>query len=348
MSNKTFLYDHHIQNGGKMIAFGGYQMPVWFSSIKDEHHCVRNSVGMFDISHMGVFLIDGENARDFLQLISCNNIQKTASGKMIYSMILNEEGMVLDDIMVGPLGESFVMVVNASNRDKLKAWFEQHLINGVTITSLEDSHGFIAVQGPAAVKTIDDLFGLSIQDLQRFGTKRLRLLDADVILMRTGYTGEDGVELVLPKESIEAIWAHLLAHGIQPCGLGARDTLRLEFGLPLYGQELSESIHPLMTRYQWVLHFEEPFIGQDALRSYKESGVSMTTVGLELKDKGIPRTGYEIVEGGYITSGTLSPSLEKPIAMAIVPVEYAELGSQLTVKIRDKELNATVVSVPFK
>ncbi|RAP33049.1 glycine cleavage system aminomethyltransferase GcvT [Candidatus Marinamargulisbacteria bacterium SCGC AG-439-L15] len=344
----TYLYENHKKRGAKFIEFGAFTLPVWFSSIKEEHFSVRKAVGVFDISHMGVLLVKGENSKSFLQRVFTNDIERAMAHKMVYGMVLNHEGMVLDDVMIGCLEETtFAMVVNASNCDKLMAWFETVGMDGVTIDRLTETHSFLAIQGPSSLDQLERVLGLRYHDRPRFSLFRDSVLDVDVTIMRTGYTGEDGLEMIVPNESVNKIWDALIDGGISPCGLGARDTLRLEAGYPLYGQELSEKIHPLMTRYEWAVKFETEFVGKDALLRLKETGNEWTTVGLEMIDRGVLRPHYSIKEGGEVTSGTQSPTLNKSIGMALLKKEYAELGTEVTVEIRGRDLKAKVVKVPF-
>lgn len=346
--NRTELCSVHESQGAKMVPFAGFLMPVWYQGLKEEHAAVRERVGVFDISHMGVLTISGDDAETFLQKVYCNDVNKCYGGKMVYGMILNHEGGILDDVMLGELDGTFYLVVNAANLEKLLAWFEPLRPDSVTITSRLSSHSFLAVQGPQAASSLTDVFDCNFQDKGRFSLTAETLLGHDCKVSRTGYTGEDGFELIVPNECVKDIWNTLMSAGLTPCGLGARDSLRLEAGLPLYGQELSEDINPLMTRYHgWVLKFDTNFIGSEPLRAIKDAGQTQTTVGLEMENRVIPRTGYAVHEGGVITSGTLSPTLNKPIAMAMVDVALAEPGKRVFVEIRGKLEPAVVVSLPF-
>jgi aminomethyltransferase len=345
-TQKTSLYDLHKELGGKLVPFAGFEMPVWYSSLKEEHSAVRTASGCFDISHMGVLKLSGKTTFDLLQNLFTNDLNKALPGKMIYGFILNESGMILDDVMVGGYGGDFLLIVNASNKLKILEWVFKHKKDDVTIVDLNEDNGFIAVQGPDAVNRLNDTFKLNLTDQARFGTATIAINGKTVIALRAGYTGEDGFELVIPKDEIESVVKALVENGVTPCGLAARDTLRLEKGLPLYGQELTESVHPYMTRYKWAVKLETDFIGKEALLKLKENP-EFATVGLELPEKMIPRPHFEIEEGGEVTSGTLSPTLGKPIALALVKPEFAEIGSTVHVKIRNKVAEATVVKVPF-
>jgi len=346
MSKETFLSACHIKHGAKLVDFAGFRMPVWYSSMKDEHLAVRKASGMFDISHMGVLEVTGAEAFDFLQQFTCNDAQKSMSGKMVYSMVLNDDGFILDDVMFGKLDERFILVVNAANKGKLLDWFSEKNKFDATIHDMSQTHAFVAIQGPEAIQKVSECLRVDLSGLKRFSIQSYSVLEEPVVISRTGYTGEDGVEIVIRSEKAELLWDTLLEGGVTPCGLAARDSLRIEAGLPLYGHELSETIHPLMTRYGWVIGWDTEFNGKAALQGYQNS-VSETTVGIEMVEKMIPRQGQEIQEGGVITSGTLSPLTNKAIGMAIVPKEYAEIGTELTVNVRNRQCKASVVKVPF-
>ncbi len=343
---QTALYANHIRRGGKVISFGGFSLPVWFSSIKDEHQAVRENCGAFDISHMGLLRISGNEAHEFLQMMTCNDVSKSLGGKMVYSMILDQNGGILDDIMFGYLSEEFYVVVNASNKDKILAWMNRFKPESVAIEDMNVTHSFIAIQGPKAVEKLSKIFHHDFDQYGRFSIQKITISDVPVYALRTGYTGEDGFELMIPHHLVEGLWDKIIDSGVIPCGLGARDTLRMEVALPLYGQEFNESVHPFMTRYPWVVKMDQPFIGRDALIILKEEP-SLATVGLEMVERVIPRSHYPILEGGEVTSGTMSPTLDTPIAMALVKPEYAELGAEVTVDIRGKHCKARVISLPF-
>jgi len=344
----TYLNQFHKKIGAKMVPFGGFEMPVWYTTIAEEHHAVRREAGIFDISHMGVLAITGKDAEAFLQNLGCNDVKKAKNGKMIYSMMLNEKGTVLDDIMLGELAENtWIVVVNASNLPKILGWITPKLIGDVHIEDRTQTYSFFAVQGPKAVDKLASLIDSEIVNTPRFALYTCVVQGHPCTVMRTGYTGEDGAEISVPNSIAQKVFQDMLDAGITPCGLGARDTLRLEAGLPLYGQELSEEITPLMTRYKWAVKFDTHFIGKDQLLKDQDHPQPYTTVGIIMDGKLIPRTHYDIKEGGYVTSGTLSPTLIKPIAMALVPPEYAKEGTPLTVIIRGKEETGVVVKLPF-
>lgn len=343
---KTALYNAYKQAGARCIEFAGYEMPAWFSSMKDEHLAVRENVGVFDISHMGIFHISGAGSDAFMQRLSTNSVSKALHSKMIYSMFLNESGMILDDVMFGKFNDIWHLIVNGSNKEKISNWMNTHKPADVDISYKNPTHSLIAVQGPNAAQTLDKLLDSPVSNIGRFNIASTQFNSIDVLACRTGYTGEDGFELMIEHNEVEKLFNTLIQNGVTPCGLAARDTLRIEFGLPLYGQELSEEIHPLMTRYKWVVKFDEDFIGKEALLKLKEHD-HLQAVGLELAEPLIARPGYKITQGGHISSGTLSPISQKSVALAFVPKQFSEIGSELDVEIRKKQVTAKVVKVPF-
>ena len=341
----TPLHQNHKDLDAKLVEFANYQLPIWFHSIKSEHLAVRSDVGLFDISHMGLFRISGENAFNQIQHLTCNDLAKTLNQTMVYSMFLNEEGTILDDVMHGFYQDQFYLITNGSNQEKIFSWMKQKCTKDLDIEHLNHYYAFLALQGPKSEEMIHSIFGVSLKNLKRFGLMRISLAGIPIMVFRTGYTGEDGFELMIPEPHASNIWEAFINAGVTPCGLGARDTLRIEHGYPLYGHELSESINPLMTRYAWVVDQRNDFIGKDALSTQKNN---LKSVGLELEGRFIARENYLISEGGYITSGTLSPSLNKSIALGFVPVDLSSAGSIVTVKIRNHLVKATVVDIPFK
>ena len=346
MSNQTPLTQIHTENGAKMVPFSGYKMPIWYSSIQQEHLAVRKKAGIFDVSHMGLLILSGEGVDNWFQTLSCNSVTTARKGKMVYSMMLNNEGGILDDIMFGCADENITLIVNASNKAKILDWMSKTQPESIKIDDLNATHGLIAIQGPEAAVKLTEILNKDFTEFSRFSIQHDAINGHNVTIMRTGYTGEDGFEIMAPASAIQEIWNLCVENGIEPCGLGARDTLRIEAGLPLYGQDLSESITPLMTRYQWVLKWDKDFAGKAALESQKESN-EWTTVGIEMLDRVIPRTGYQVEEGGEVTSGTMSPLLEKPIAMARVKTTCSEPGTKLLIDVRGKKHEAVVVDLPF-
>lgn len=344
-SKPTCLIEIHKSHHAKLTSFFGYTLPLWYTSIKEEHHAVRTQAGIFDISHMGLLRVSGEGAFRFLEHMSSNTLPKVAKGFFVYTMVLNHEGGIRDDIMIGPMETDYLVIVNASNAAKIAAWFQEHKPESVHITSYNDTHGLIALQGPAAAALLSQTLQQNIATMPPFGLRKISYQNQEIWVSRTGYTGEDGFEVMLPHAIAPELFTALTLQGATPCGLGARDSLRIEAGLPLYGQELSETLSPLVTRYaHWVIKMDHPFLGKNAVE--KDPNL-MTTVGIKMVGKSIPRTGYPIVEGGHITSGTLSPTLGVPLGMAIVPIAFSAPGTTLHVRIRNAEEEATVVALPF-
>lgn len=344
-SKPTCLFDIHRQHNAKLTSFFGFTLPLWYTSIKDEHHAVRTHSGIFDISHMGLLRVSGEGSRRFLDHMSCNTLDKITRGFWVYTMLLNHDGGIRDDIMVGMLDQDYLLVVNASNTEKIVGWLNSHKPHAVKVDALNSTHGLLAIQGPASAQQLSAVLTTDVSAIPSFGLRIYTYNGTPIVVSRTGYTGEDGFELLMPHQMAPVLFESLRAIGATPCGLGARDSLRIEAGLPLYGQELSETLSPLTTRYaDWVVKFKHPFLGRHALET---SPQELTTVGLVMEGTAIPRTGYPIVEGGHITSGTLSPTLGKPIGMALVPKHYALPGTALHVQIRNKPEKATVTMLPF-
>lgn len=340
-----------------MIDFSGFQMPVQYTSIIKEHEMVRSSAGLFDASHMGEFLIRGSETVEFLQYLLTNNMSDVKVGKVVYSPMCNEKGGVIDDLLAYRLGEEeYLLVVNASNKEK--DW--KHVVkvaekfDGVTVKDNTDQTSLLALQGPESEAILQQLTEVELKDLPYYFCCQGEVLDYEVLLSRTGYTGEDGFELYVKNEEAPVIWKALLErgeeHGLNPAGLGARDTLRLEAGYPLYGNEFDEETPPLLAGLKWTIDFDKgDFIGREALKEVLEQGLDKKLIGLELLERGIPRSHYPVFvsgeEAGEITSGTFSPSLKKSIGMAYVPSSYD--GEELLVKIRKNKVEAREVKLPF-
>jgi glycine cleavage system T protein (aminomethyltransferase) len=352
MTNKTPLYDEHVADGGKIVDFAGWEMPINYGSQIEEHNNVRTDAGMFDVSHMTVVDLTGERTREYLRHLLANNVDRLKeSGKALYSCMLNEKGGVIDDLIVYYLREDFFrMVVNAGTRAKDLAWLEQHSVDySVTVTERPEL-AMIAIQGPnARAKTLpllSDRVRETAAALQPF----YGVFDGEWFIARTGYTGEDGFEIVLPAEAAADFWSHLRVAGARPTGLGARDTLRLEAGMNLYGSDMDESVSPLESALAWTVAWEpadRDFIGRKALEQQRAAGAQQKLVGLVLEDKGILRNHQKVKTGtgeGEITSGSFSPTLQRAIAFARVP---KETGDHCQVDIRGKLLSARVVKPPF-
>ncbi|MDR0270234.1 glycine cleavage system aminomethyltransferase GcvT [Paenibacillus sp.] len=357
---RTSLYPLYADIPGvRCIDFGGWDLPVQFSGIHKEHEAVREAAGLFDVSHMGEFMVSGPQAESFIQYVTVNDVTTLAPGQAQYSAMCYPDGGVVDDLLVYKLEEqSYMLVVNASNIDKDWEWLQQHLTDGVQMTNKSDEMALLALQGP---KAEDILAPLIETDLTKLGAfhflQNINLFGTVVLLSRSGYTGEDGFEIYLPAADAPAVWKGLLehgdAHGLLPAGLGARDTLRFEAKLPLYGQELSQDISPLEGGIGFFvkLNQTDDFIGKEALQQQKSSGVPRKLVGIEMIDRGIPRSHYPVFVGdtqiGEITTGTQSPTLKRNLGLALIDSSHAAIGTQVEVEIRGKRLKAEVVSVPF-
>lgn len=350
---KTPLYQHYVDAGAKIVEFGGWAMPVQFSSIKEEHNAVRTNVGLFDVSHMGEISIEGPDAAQLVQYVLSNDTNQLTLSKAQYTALCNENGGVIDDLVIYQLGEThYLLVVNAANVEKDYEWIVQHSdYFDVNVNNVSDQYGQLALQGPNARQIIQDNVSEDVSEMGMFEFKQnVEIFGKTVILSQSGYTGEDGFEIYCNSEDVVAIWDALLSKDVTPCGLGARDTLRLEAGLPLHGQDLSESITP----YEGGIAFaakpliEEDFIGKAVLKSQKENGAPRRTVGLRMIDKGIPRTGYKIYdldgqEIGEVTSGTQSPSTGYSIGMGIIQRDAFEMGKEVAIQVRKRQVKAQIV-----
>ncbi|ACV58812.1 glycine cleavage system aminomethyltransferase GcvT [Alicyclobacillus acidocaldarius] len=353
MGKRTPLYDLHLRFGARMVEFSGWEMPVQYTSILDEHRAVRTDVGMFDVSHMGEIEVSGPDSFSFLQHLLTNDLARLRPGRALYTLMTDDRGGTLDDLLVYQLGDDrFWLVVNAANREADVAWLRDHIEGaGVTVTDRSDDVALLAVQGPRAADRLEQL-GLLVGSLRPFSFTSARFQEGEIMVSRTGYTGEDGFELYTDGETARKLFEALQALGVTPCGLGARDTLRLEACLPLYGQELRRDVTPLEASLAPFVKFDKgDFIGREALLSQAEAGPSRRLVGVEMADRAIPRTGYAVFRGeqrvGEITSGTLSPTLERPIGLALVNASAAAVGETLEVEIRGKRHVARVVPIPF-
>ena len=354
--SKTCLYDKHVALGALMSPFGGFIMPIQYTSITDEHNAVRNRAGMFDVSHMGEIFVSGPDAEKFVNHIFTNNVTGIPDGKILYGMMLYPGGTVVDDLLVYKEFEPnrYLLVVNASNIAKDYEWIcAQKEGFDVEVINASDSWGEIALQGPEAEKFAVETLGLApAAGLGFYTYYEAKWHDCRMIVSRTGYTGEDGFEIYASHEAINEIWDMLLAAGVAPCGLGCRDTLRFEAGLPLYGHELSDEITPLEAGLGMFAKIKEKdFIGRDALAAQKETGLSRKIVGIELQDKAIPRAGYPVEVGeqqvGVVTTGYRSISTDRSVCVAMVDKAYAELGTQVEIRIRKKVFPGIVTKKRF-
>jgi len=361
---RTPLYEVHSKTA-KMTTFAGFEMPLWYKGITEEHLAVRNSVGVFDVSHMGRVIITGRDAERFLNYVVTNDVSTLTSNSALYTVMCNENGGIVDDCVVSRIAQDkFLIVPNATNREKDYNWLVQHAKGfDVKIEDFSDKSAMLAVQGPNAEKTLQKICSENLSKVERFKCTTAKLAGVDVFLSRTGYTGEDGFEVYVWDASIEKpdnavkVWNAILeagkTFGIEPCGLGARDTLRLEAGLCLYGNDIDENTTPLEARLGFVVKFQKDnFIGKNALLKQKDEGVKRRRVGLLMIEHGIPRQSFKIYDDvgekiGQVTSGTFSPLLKCGIAMAYIQTQKAQEGNTVNVEIRNRKAKAKIVPFPF-
>lgn len=354
----TPLTDVHLQLGARMAEFAGYNMPISYSGINAEHAAVRNSVGVFDVSHMGEFVLRGPDALDLVQRVTTNDASKLQVGDVQYSCMTNENGGIIDDLLVYRLQEqSYMMVVNASNIEKDWNWIEKNNTEGVELKNISDQAGLLAVQGPNAHRVVQKLTDTDLSKVEYYHFARGVFGGVKNVLMsNTGYTGAGGFEIYFENIHARDLWRQIFDAGkefdIQPVGLGARDTLRLEMGFCLYGNDIDDTTSPIEAGLGWITKFTKEFTARKILEEQKAKGVSRKLVGFEMTDKGIPRHGYEIVDAsgnkiGEVTSGTQSPSLQKAIGMGYVPTPLSKEGSEIFISVRGNKLKAKVMKVPF-
>lgn len=354
---KTCLHDRHVELGAKMSPFAGFDMPIQYSGIIDEHKAVREHVGMFDVSHMGEVFVSGKDAERFVNHIFTNDVRGMADGKVLYGMMLYPDGGTVDDFLVYKeyAPEHYLLVINAANIDKDFAWMQENAAGyDVVLENASEAWGQIAVQGPEAEKAVVEVLGFADAAGLGFYEFKDECVDGRrVILSRTGYTGEDGFEVYASPELTVKFWDRLLAAGVKPCALGCRDTLRFEAGLPLYGDELSAEISPVMAGLGMFCKLDkEEFIGKEALLAQKAEGVKSRIIGIELSDNAVPRAGYPVetaegVQVGVVTTGYHSISLDKSICFALVDSAYAALGTELMIRIRKRTFPGAVVKKRF-
>ena len=354
---KTCLHDRHVELGAKMSPFAGFDMPIQYSGIIDEHKAVREHVGMFDVSHMGEVFVSGKDAERFVNHIFTNDVRGMADGKVLYGMMLYPDGGTVDDLLVYKeyAPEHYLLVINAANIDKDFAWMQENAAGyDVVLENASEAWGQIAVQGPEAEKAVVEVLGFADASGLGFYEFKDECVDGRrVILSRTGYTGEDGFEIYASPELTVKFWDRLLAAGVKPCALGCRDTLRFEAGLPLYGDELSAEISPVMAGLGMFCKLDkEEFIGKEALLAQKAEGVKSRIIGIELSDNAVPRAGYPVetaegVQVGVVTTGYHSISLDKSICFALVDSAYAALGTELMIRIRKRTFPGVVVKKRF-
>ena len=354
----TALTAIHESLGAKMVPFAGYNMPVQYEGVNAEHETVRTGVGVFDVSHMGEFFLKGENALALIQKVTSNDASKLVDGKAQYSCLPNNDGGIVDDLIVYKIADNhYMLVVNASNIEKDWNWISSHNDLGVDMQNLSDGYSLLAIQGPKAAEAMQSLTSI---DLANMGYYTFQIGEfagkQDVIVSATGYTGSGGFEIYFKNEDAVTIWAKVFEagapFGIKPIGLAARDTLRLEMGFCLYGNDINDTTSPLEAGLGWITKFDKEFTNSENLKKQKEAGVSKKLVGFEIVDRGIPRHDYEIADAngnvvGIVTSGTQSPSLGIAIGMGYVPTELATPDSEIYIRIRNKDIKAKVVKMPF-
>ncbi len=358
---RTPLYDEHLAAGGRMVEFAGFELPVEYTSLAEEHQAVRNRAGLFDVSHMGEIVIRGPGAFDFVQLVSCNDHSKMTVGRAQYTGLMYPEGTFVDDTLIHKMADDeYLLVVNAANRRKDFAYLSDLVYDhdGVEVADLSDDYAQIALQGPLAAEVLQPLTPQDLSEIKYYRFVTAEVAGAPALVARTGYTGEDGFEVYVGPSAAPDIWRAILAEGqtkgVQPVGLGARDTLRFEAGMSLYGNDIDETTTPLEAGLDWIVKLGKgDFIGRDVLERQKEEGIERLLVGFEMVDRGIARHGYPVMldAGGEpvanVTSGTQSPTLGKALGMTYLPIEAATVGKEFFVRIRSRVVRARVVELPF-
>ncbi|MCC7232692.1 MAG: glycine cleavage system aminomethyltransferase GcvT [Bacteroidia bacterium] len=352
------LTDTHIRLGAKMVPFAGYLMPVSYEGINAEHETVRKGVGVFDVSHMGEFILKGDQALDLIQRVTSNDASKLFDGKVQYSCLPNETGGIVDDLLVYRIDvKTYMLVVNASNIEKDWNWLKRYNTGNVEMHNISEKTSLLAVQGPLAVEVLQPLTEMDLRNMEYYSFGKGKFAGVDnVLVSATGYTGAGGFEVYMENHAAQKIWDAIFASGkkfgIKPIGLGARDTLRLEMGFCLYGNDIDDNTSPIEAGLGWITKFTKEFTNSKALKDQKDHGVTRKLAGFEMLDKGIPRHGYDIKDSGgkyigKVTSGTQSPSLQKAIGMAYLETAFAKTGSEIFISVRDKNLKAVVVKMPF-
>ncbi len=358
----TPFTEKHIARGAKMAEFAGYNMPISYTGVNDEHLTVRKNAGVFDVSHMGEFILKGANALELIQRVTTNDASKLTGGKAQYSCFTNENGGIIDDLLVYCIEQNnvYMLVVNAANIDKDWEWVEKNNIGKAELHNISDRTCLLAIQGPNATKILQPLTDIDIMNLKYYTFKKGKFAGVDnVLISATGYTGSGGVEIYFEDkdDNADVVWNKIFeagsSYGLKPIGLAARDTLRLEMGYCLYGNDIDDTTSPLEAGLGWITKFSKPFTARGMLEKQKQEGITRKLVGLEMVERGIPRHGYEIKDHlsaviGYVTSGTQSPSLNKAIAMGYVDINHSKPDTEVYVKVRDKLLIAKVVKMPFE
>jgi len=355
---KTALYHKHVALGAKIVPFAGFEMPVQYSGVNDEHRTVREATGVFDVSHMGEFFVTGEKAQEFLQWVTSNDVSKLFPGKVQYTCLPNGKGGIVDDLLVYCISETeYLLVVNASNIEKDWNWLQSQNKVGAELENASDHYSLLAVQGPRATEALQTLTDVDLSDMgyYTFTADAIGGIE-DVIISATGYTGAGGFELYVPNEKAEELWDAVLkageSVGMKPAGLAARDTLRLEMGFCLYGNDIDDTTSPIEAGLGWITKFTKEFVDGDLLKKHKEEGTGRRLIGFEMIDRGIPRKDYAIVDAneskiGVVTSGTMSPSLGKAIGLGYVAADHKSPETEIFIQVRNKCLKAKVVKLPF-
>lgn len=355
---KTPLYDEHVKLGAKMVPFGGWNMPVQYTNVIEEHLATRNNVGIFDICHMGEFIFSGKKSLEFLQGLVTNDISKLQDKQCCYNCLCYENGTVIDDLFVYKLKENeYFIVVNASTIEKDFNWFIKHKIPEVELKNISDDIAKIDIQGPRAQDTMQKLTDFGLSNIKRFFCEKIKFkgIDDEILISRTGYTGEDGFEIYFNPKYASLMWNNILEagkeFGIKPCGLGARDTLRVESGYSLYGHEINESITPIEAGLGFAVKLNKDFIGKEVLQMQKENGTEKKLICFEMIDRAVPREQYAIMANnkkvGFVSSGTFSPFFKKGIGMGFIRSELSNIGNEISIGIRGKEYKAAIVKRPF-
>jgi aminomethyltransferase len=363
LARRTHVYEYHRKHGN-IVEYAGFDLPVWFEGIIPECRCVRNNCGIFDVSHMGRVLAEGKGSEAFLNGLTTNDVSKLAVGRGQYSLLCNPGGGIMDDLTIFRIGNlRYLVVYNAGNRDKNWNWLlKNRTRSDVTVSDVSDDVAMFAIQGPRASTVLWNVSGVKLDEVEKYGTKDAKVSGIPCLLTRSGYTGEDGFEIyvwntnVKEPSSAVKVWEKLVSNGrevgISPVGLGARDVLRLEAGMCLYGNDIDENTSPVEAKLNWVVRLEKPdFVGKNAVIGLKEKGPNRVRVGFKMKEKGIPRQGQDIFAEtevvGKVSSGTFSPTLSLGIGMGYVPPSFAAIGERLSVGIRDRRVQAEVVKLPF-
>jgi aminomethyltransferase len=339
---KTPLHERHVALGARLVPFAGWEMPVQYEGVIPEHRAVRTDTGAFDVSHMGEFVVEGPGARSFLQSVLSNDLEKIGEGKAQYTLLTNERGGIVDDLIAYELSpERFLLIVNAANREPDFSWLEERVPGDVRLHDLSDDYALIAVQGPRALER------LGLPEAPAFTFAEGEVAGVACTINRTGYTGEEGVELLVDADKAPELWDRVLERGVVPCGLGARDTLRLEVCYPLHGNDITPETDAISAGLGWVCSLENDFTGAEELRRIKEAGPERKLAAFVMEEPGIPRQGMPIAEGGEVTSGSHSPMLEVGIGLGYVPAGLAQPGSELTIDVRGRPRRARVVKKPI-